>query len=99
MGELDPEAVIPPGLEVTVYPRIALPPLLVGAVNATDNDVELFPVTAPIVGALGRVVQVPAWIYCAISVGLKIPFPVEVLDIAGEVAVVNRPGYRNGILC
>lgn len=35
IGELEPEAVILSGEEVTVYPVIALPPLEVGAVKAT----------------------------------------------------------------
>jgi hypothetical protein len=35
IGELEPEAVILSGEEVTVYPVMALPPLEVGAVKAT----------------------------------------------------------------
>ena len=35
IGLAVPVAVIPPGLEVTVYPVIAEPPLLTGAVNVT----------------------------------------------------------------
>jgi hypothetical protein len=34
-GELDPEAVKPPGEDVTVYPVMELPPVEFGAVNAT----------------------------------------------------------------
>jgi hypothetical protein len=34
-GELDPEAVKPPGEDVTVYPVMELPPVKFGAVNAT----------------------------------------------------------------
>jgi hypothetical protein len=32
-GDAEPVAVNPPGLEVTVYPVIATPPVIAGAVN------------------------------------------------------------------
>jgi hypothetical protein len=49
-----PVAVKPPGLEVTVYPVIAEPPLLAGAVNVIVACA--FPAVAvPIVGAPGTV--------------------------------------------
>jgi hypothetical protein len=35
IGLPEPVAIIPPGLEVTVYPVIVEPPLLAGAVNVT----------------------------------------------------------------
>ena len=38
IGEAEPVPVKLPGDDVTVYPVIALPPLLAGAVNATDAD-------------------------------------------------------------
>jgi hypothetical protein len=54
MGLAAPFAVILPGVEVTVYPVIADPPLLVGAVNVTVA--RAFPAVAvPIVGAPGPV--------------------------------------------
>ena len=51
MGELTLDAVKPPGLDVTVYPVIELPPVVPGAVNATLAEalpaVALTPVGAP----------------------------------------------------
>jgi len=37
MGEFDPDTVAPPGEAVTVYEVIEEPPLLDGALNATDT--------------------------------------------------------------
>ena len=54
IGDAAPPAVIPPGLEVTVKPVIALPPLLPGGVNVTDA-LETPAVAVPIVGAPGAV--------------------------------------------
>jgi hypothetical protein len=54
IGLAVPVPVNPPGLEVTVYPVIAEPPLLTGAVNVTVACA--FPAVAvPIVGAPGTV--------------------------------------------
>ena len=54
IGLAAPVAVLLPGLEVTVYPVIAEPPLLAGAVNVTVA--WAFPAVAvPIVGAPGTV--------------------------------------------
>jgi|LauGreDrversion4_2_1035121.scaffolds.fasta_scaffold3182768_1 hypothetical protein len=41
MGEVVPVTVIPPGLDVTTYPVIVVPPLFAGATNETLA--ELFP--------------------------------------------------------
>jgi hypothetical protein len=50
-------AVIPPGVEVTVYPVIALPPLSAGAVQLTPA--EAFPAVAvTLVGAPGTAIGV-----------------------------------------
>ena len=59
MGEVVPVAVMPPGLDVTSYLVIEVPPLFVDATKATLA--ELFPAvaTAP-VGALGTVAGVTA---------------------------------------
>lgn len=52
IGEAAPVAVAPPGLAVTVYPVIALPPVDTGAVNVTVASA--FPALAvPMVGAPG----------------------------------------------
>jgi hypothetical protein len=54
IGLVEPVPVKPPGLEVAVYPVIAEPPLLAGAVNVTVACA--FPAVAvPIVGAPGTV--------------------------------------------
>jgi len=54
IGLVEPVPVKLPGFDVTVYPVIAEPPLLVGAVNVIDA--WAFPAVAvPIVGALGVV--------------------------------------------
>jgi hypothetical protein len=65
IGEDEPVPVKPPGDEVTVYPVIAPPPVLTGAVKVTVADEE--PAEAvPIVGALGtfngkyEAVKIPA---------------------------------------
>jgi hypothetical protein len=55
IGLAEPVPAILPGLEVTVYPVIAEPPLLSGAVKVTVA--RAFPAVAvPIVGAPGTVV-------------------------------------------
>jgi hypothetical protein len=54
IGEDEPVAVMPPGLEVTVYPVItAGTPGLAGAVNVSEAVVEVDDVAVPIVGAPG----------------------------------------------
>jgi len=59
IGETLPVAVIPLGLEVTVYPAMAAPPLLAGAVNATDA-VALPALAVAAVGAPGSPAGVTA---------------------------------------
>ena len=54
IGEAPPEAVKPPGLDVTVYEVIAEPPLLTGGVKVTVAS-PLPRVAVPIVGASGTV--------------------------------------------
>jgi hypothetical protein len=57
MGEVVPVPVSPPGVEVTVYPVIADPPVDPGAVNVTEACA--FPeVAVPTVGAPGTVAAV-----------------------------------------
>ena len=54
IGLVVPVPVVLPGLEVTVYPVIAEPPLLTGAVNVTEA--WAFPAVAvPIAGGPGTV--------------------------------------------
>jgi hypothetical protein len=53
IGEEAPVPVNPPGLEVTVYPVIALEPTKDGAVNVTEAEADP-PVAVPIVGAPGN---------------------------------------------
>jgi hypothetical protein len=52
IGEDVPVPVNPPGDEITVYPVIAPPPTLEGAVKVTDAEASP-PVAVPIVGASG----------------------------------------------
>lgn len=59
IGELTPVAVKLPGLDVTVYKVIALPPLLAGATNATLAEVLPAAATTA-VGASGTVTGVTA---------------------------------------
>jgi hypothetical protein len=59
MGEVAPVAVKLPGLDVTVYIVIALPPSLAGATNATLAEVFPAVATTP-VGAPGTVAGVTA---------------------------------------
>ncbi len=59
IGDDPPVAVNPPGEEVTVYPVIAAPPLLAGAVK--DTAADPLPATAEtLVGAPGTVFGVTA---------------------------------------
>ena len=48
MGDVVPIAVKLPGLDVTVYPVIALPPLLVGATKATLAEATPAVATTPV---------------------------------------------------
>ena len=59
MGEVAPVAVKLPGLDVTVYIVIELPPLLAGATNATLAEVFPAVATTP-VGAPGTVTGITA---------------------------------------
>ncbi len=57
IGDDPPVPVNPPGEEVTVYPVIAVPPLLTGAVK--DTVADPLPATAEtLVGALGTMLGV-----------------------------------------
>jgi hypothetical protein len=53
IGEDAPVPVTPPGLDVTVYEVIAVPPLLAGAVNVTVALLVVPAVAVPMVGAPG----------------------------------------------
>lgn len=52
IGEVNPVPVNPPGLDVTVYPVMALPPVEVEAVKVTVAC-AFPPVAVPIAGILG----------------------------------------------
>jgi len=58
-GELDPEAVKPPGEDVTVYPVMVLPPVEAGAVKVTLACALPAEATG-LVGAPGTVLGVTA---------------------------------------
>jgi hypothetical protein len=73
IGEAEPDPVIPLGLEVTVYPVIAEPPLKLGAVKATLACVS--PAAAvPIVGALGAL-ALTVKVCCTVGAAKKDPLP------------------------
>ena len=58
IGLAVPVAVSPPGLDVTVYPVMAAPPLFVGAVKLTVAC-AMPAVAVPMVGAPGVTIAVP----------------------------------------
>jgi hypothetical protein len=67
IGEPLPVPVKPPGLDVTVYPVIAEPPLFAGASNATEA-VVLPAVATTFVGASGAVAPAPPIIMFLIDI-------------------------------
>ena len=72
MGDDAPVPVKPLGLAVTVYPVMALDPVLEGAVNATDA--EVFPAVAVgLVGGLGNKGQVVAALACICCLSVHDP--------------------------
>ena len=66
IGLPEPWAVIPPGLEVTVYEVMALPPSDAGGVKLTVAW-ALPAVAVPIVGAPGTVAVTPVGAPCAVT--------------------------------
>ena len=73
MGDVVPIAVMPPGLDVTVYPVITLPPVLDGATKATLA--EAFPAVATtLVGAPGTVAA-GAVVTVMVPVAFTLPQP------------------------
>ena len=68
-----------PGLEVTVYPDIAEPPLLAGDVNATEAW-EFPEAAVPIVGAPGTVAGVTE-----LEAPLAAPVPIAFVAVTVKV--------------
>ena len=66
MGDVVPIAVMPPGLDVTVYPVITLPQVLDGATKAT-LAVVLPAVATTLVGAPGTVAVVTVMVPVAFT--------------------------------
>ena len=104
-GEVAPLPVNPPGLEVTVYDVMVLPPLLPGAVKVT-LACALPPVAVPMVGAPGTVAgvtlldaadaaPVPALLVAVTVKVYAVPL-LRPLTTTGEVAPlpVNPPGLE-----
>ena len=58
IGEAVPVAVAPPGEAVTVYPVIDDPPVLAGAVNVREAEVDPVELATPTVGESGAVAGV-----------------------------------------
>jgi hypothetical protein len=69
IGDEPPVAVTPPGLDVTVKPVIAAPPLFAGAEKVTDAEVDPA-VAVPIVGASGGLAPAPPIIIVLIDIRL-----------------------------
>ena len=87
-GEDAPVPVIPPGLDVAVYP-VMPDPVYVGAVNATDAD-KAPAVAVPIVGAPARAGQLPEATPCINCCSVHTPDADEVL-VVGGVAEITPP--------
>jgi hypothetical protein len=105
IGLVVPVTVILPGLEVTVYPVMADPPLFAGAVNATIAC-AFPPVAVPIVGAPGPVEGVTefeatlaglfplAFVANTVKVyAVPLVSPVTVIGLAVPIAVI-LPGVE-----
>jgi hypothetical protein len=103
IGEKPPVPVKPPGLDVTVYEVIAVPPLLIGGVNVTVAS-PLPAVAVPIVGASGTVagtigllgaeaILVPI-MFVAVTVNVYVVPFVKPVTVKGETppVAVNPPG-------
>jgi hypothetical protein len=74
IGDEPPVAVIPPGLDVTVYPVIVAGyPAYAGAVKATSAEVAPAFVAVPIVGAPGNAGQMFAPNACNCCLDVQIP--------------------------
>jgi hypothetical protein len=91
IGEDDPVPVIPPGLDVAVYPVIAALPIFEGAVKVTVASV-LPAVAVPIVGASGLVGQVPCTFKSFWSFNVHTPLAVVAVG-AGGFFIIKPPGY------
>ena len=87
-GEDAPVPVIPPGLDVAVYP-VMPDPVYVGAVNATDAD-KAPAVAVPIVGAPASAGQLPEATPCINCCSVHTPDADEVL-VVGGVAEITAP--------
>jgi hypothetical protein len=70
IGDEPPVAVTPPGLDVTVKPVIAEPPLLAGALNVTEALVPPVAVATTFVGAPGGDSPAPPIIMFLIDIRL-----------------------------
>jgi hypothetical protein len=83
IGEEPPDTVTPPGLDVTVYPVITLPPLFVGATNATLA--EAFPAVATTpVGAPGTII---------VAVGVTAVEAAEAAELPTELVATTVKVY------
>jgi hypothetical protein len=98
IGEDEPVPVMLLGLDVTVKPVIAVPPVSAGAVNVTDAC-ALPPVAVPIVGASGTVTplgQLPAFFACMACSKVQIPVATPVYAVplvVGGVLEILPPMY------
>jgi len=82
IGLADPVPLNPPGLEVTVYPVIADPPSLAGAVNVTVAWASPFTADTP-VGAPGAVKEAEG--VTEFDVALEGPVPLALVEVTVNV--------------
>jgi hypothetical protein len=72
IGEDEPVAVMPPGLDVAVYVTVPMPKS-VGGVKGTEAVVEFVTDAVPIVGAPGALAQVEAAAFCICACNVNAP--------------------------
>jgi hypothetical protein len=99
IGDNAPVPVIPPGLDVTVYPVMAEPPLSAGALNVTATARTAVFEAVPIVGAPGTVFckgKLPPDTCCNACVAVYTPVAVPDLPpvVVGLVWFIKPPNQR-----
>ena len=81
IGDDDPVAVIPPGVDVTVYPVTAAPLFTDGSVNATVAVVAPVFVAVPIVGAPGAAASVVMLLLAAELIPAPCEFVAKTINV------------------
>jgi hypothetical protein len=94
IGDVVDEAIMPPGVDVPMYPMIAAPPFEAGAVNAAVAVVDPVFVAVPIVGASGANTSAASVVMLLLeaeafpSPTKLVAFTVNVYDVAGVNPVI-----------